>query len=46
MCEALAPPVKAAPKAKNDREPVASDAARMFNEIAHLKSEILRGEDV
>lgn len=42
----LLPPEEPALKAKNDRQPVASEAARMFNEIARLKSEILRGEDV
>jgi len=29
-------------KAKADREPAASEAARLFNEIARLKSEILQ----
>jgi hypothetical protein len=29
-------------KAKGDREPAASEAARLFNEIARLKSEILQ----
>ena len=41
----LFPPEEPALKAKNDRQPVASEAARMFNEIAQLRSEILRGED-
>lgn len=39
----LFPPEEEALKAKSDREPVASEAARLFNEIADLKSEILRG---
>lgn len=43
--EYLFPPEEAALKAKNDREPVASEAARMFNEIAQLKSRILRGDE-
>ncbi len=29
-------------KAKAEREPAASEAARLFNEIARLKSEILQ----
>jgi hypothetical protein len=41
--EYLFPPPEAKLKAKWDQEPVASEAARMFNEIARLKSEILRG---
>ena len=41
----LLPPEEQALKAKNDRRPVASEAARMFNEIAQLKSQILRGDD-
>ena len=41
----LFPPEEAALKAKNDRQPVASEAARMFNEIARLKSEILIGDE-
>jgi hypothetical protein len=34
----LFPPEEAAMKAKNDRAPVASEAARTFNSIARLKS--------
>ena len=41
----LFPPPEDALKAKRDREQVPNEAARMFNEIAQLKSEILRGED-
>jgi hypothetical protein len=39
----LFPPEEPALKAKSDRKPVASVAAGLFNEIADLKSEILRG---
>ncbi len=37
----LFPPEEPALKAKSNREPVASAAASLFNEIADLKSEIL-----
>ena len=38
----LFPPEEAALKAKHDREPVASEAARTFNELMRLKSELAR----
>lgn len=41
----LFPPEEEALKAKADRKPVASEAARLFNEIADLKSDILRRLD-
>jgi hypothetical protein len=40
----LFPPEEQSLKDQEDNEPVASEAARLFNEIARLKSEILRGE--
>ena len=40
----LFPPEEAALKAKNDREPVASEAARLFNQLTRDRSKALRGD--
>lgn len=40
----LFPPEEPALKAKHDREPVASEAARTFNSIARTMSKALRGK--
>jgi len=40
----LFPPKEAALEEKNDREPLASEAARTFNVIDRLKTKILTGD--